>query len=165
MTATTTATRHPRHMPLLWPGCPTTEAQKTRTKPFLPLDSTLPRCNAPAECPVCGKHCSCRTIVVMRTVNAHGVTRSQMLWKFNFRWQPGTARNTAGTTAHQLSGDESERRHADRTSATDYAAQAAAIPMQSLLGVVRPKSRTQTSSPTLPQAGPLRVTKEASSGI
>ncbi|RNC54308.1 hypothetical protein TcCL_ESM08268 [Trypanosoma cruzi] len=38
----------------------------------------------PADCPVRGKHCSCRTIVVTHMVNAHSITRSQALWKVNF---------------------------------------------------------------------------------
>ncbi|KAF5218685.1 hypothetical protein ECC02_008390 [Trypanosoma cruzi] len=38
----------------------------------------------PADCPVCGKHCSCCTSVVTHMVNAHGITCSQALWKVNF---------------------------------------------------------------------------------
>ncbi|PWV13062.1 hypothetical protein C3747_45g291 [Trypanosoma cruzi] len=41
--------------------------------PAGPHPATIRR---PADCPVCGKHCSCCTGVVTHMVNAHGITRS-----------------------------------------------------------------------------------------
>ncbi|PWV18923.1 hypothetical protein C3747_11g647 [Trypanosoma cruzi] len=38
----------------------------------------------PAECPVRGKHCSCRTSFGTHMANAHGITRSQALREFDF---------------------------------------------------------------------------------
>ncbi|RNC32150.1 hypothetical protein TcCL_Unassigned05267, partial [Trypanosoma cruzi] len=64
----------------------------------------------------------------------------------------GTARNPAGITAQHLSEDESERRHTDRTSATDCTAQAEATLMQLPHGVVRKASRNRVLSSALPQA-------------
>ncbi|EKG02705.1 hypothetical protein TCSYLVIO_006261 [Trypanosoma cruzi] len=43
----------------------------------------------PADCPVCGKHCSCRASVVTHMVNACGITRPFMrCGEFDFRGEP-----------------------------------------------------------------------------
>ncbi|PWV04532.1 hypothetical protein C3747_149g34 [Trypanosoma cruzi] len=63
--------------------------QEVRTEtpppPAGPHTATI-RC--PADCPVCGKHCSCRTSVVTHMVDAHGITRSQALREFDFPSEP-----------------------------------------------------------------------------
>ncbi|PWU98263.1 hypothetical protein C3747_231g3 [Trypanosoma cruzi] len=46
---------------------------ETPPPPAGPHTATIRR---PADCPVCGKHCSCRTGVVTHMVNPHGFTRS-----------------------------------------------------------------------------------------
>ncbi|RNC52233.1 hypothetical protein TcCL_ESM10569 [Trypanosoma cruzi] len=54
----------------------------------LPLNPTTPLSNAPADCPVRGKHCSCRVSVVTHGFNSRGVARSLALWKVNFPSEP-----------------------------------------------------------------------------
>ncbi|KAF5219318.1 hypothetical protein C3747_80g120 [Trypanosoma cruzi] len=125
-------------------------AKNFARKPLLiPLDPAPSRRKAPAECPACGKQYSLRT----------GDAESQV------PRCAGTAWNPTGTTTRHFSKDGDERRQTDRTSATDCTAQTAAIPMQSLLGVVQPKSPTHSSPPAPPHARPLRATNKAFPGI
>ncbi|PWV17823.1 hypothetical protein C3747_16g103 [Trypanosoma cruzi] len=86
MAATATATRHPRTC--RWRGA--YAAQQARKelcteKPSPPAGPHTATIRCPTDCPVCGKHCSCRTSVVTHMVNAHGITRSQALREFGFR--------------------------------------------------------------------------------
>ncbi|RNC33896.1 hypothetical protein TcCL_Unassigned03363 [Trypanosoma cruzi] len=69
--------------------CGADAAQKTRKElrtetPPSPAEPHYATIRRPADCPVCGKHCSCCTGVVTHMVNAHGITRYQALWKVNF---------------------------------------------------------------------------------
>ncbi|PWU83044.1 hypothetical protein C4B63_409g13 [Trypanosoma cruzi] len=61
---------------------------ETPPPPAGPYPATIRR---PADCPVCGKHCSCCTCVVTHMVNTHGIARSQALREFDF---PGESEMT-----------------------------------------------------------------------
>ncbi|RNF05660.1 hypothetical protein TcG_10725 [Trypanosoma cruzi] len=85
MTATTTAARHPTHMLLVRRGCRTADTQKTSHGSTSSFRWTHPATiRRPADCPVCGRHCSCRTSVVAHMVDAQGMTRPQALREFSF---------------------------------------------------------------------------------
>ncbi|PWV14438.1 hypothetical protein C3747_36g193 [Trypanosoma cruzi] len=84
--ATTTATRHPTHMPLAGADAAQQTRKELRTeKPSPPAGPHTATIRCPTDCPVCGKRCSCRTSVVTHMANAHGITRSQALREFGFR--------------------------------------------------------------------------------
>ncbi|PWU88924.1 hypothetical protein C3747_180g62 [Trypanosoma cruzi] len=57
---------------------------ETPPSPAGPHPATIRR---PADCPVCGRHCSCRTGVVAHMVDAQGMTRSpRSCGNSNFSW-------------------------------------------------------------------------------
>ncbi|PWV11264.1 hypothetical protein C3747_61g72 [Trypanosoma cruzi] len=85
MAATTTAARHPTHMLLVRLGCRTADTQRTLHGSAASSRWTHPATiRRPADCPVCGRHCSYRTGVVTHMVDAQGTTRPQELREFNF---------------------------------------------------------------------------------
>ncbi|PWU87217.1 hypothetical protein C4B63_97g12 [Trypanosoma cruzi] len=151
MAATTTATRHPTKMLLARRGCRTAGTQRICTEtpppPAGPHHATIRR---PADCPVCGKHCSCRISFVTHMVNACGITRPLRRCG-NLTFAVNRDRQKSHWNHRLALGvDESERRCTDRTSATQCTAQPEVIP---LLGFVQPTKRTRFSSSTLPQLG------------
>ncbi|KAF8293631.1 hypothetical protein TcBrA4_0075300 [Trypanosoma cruzi] len=114
MAATTTATRHTTHVAVGAAGCPTTEAQQTSQENLFlsrwtpPRHDAKPRQNA--------RRTASNTVAALATRKADSPGVPE---------RPGIHRNHH----RHFSKDGDERRHTDRTSATDCAAQTTAIPI------------------------------------
>ncbi|PBJ74237.1 hypothetical protein BCY84_12841 [Trypanosoma cruzi cruzi] len=95
MAATTTATRHPGHMPLSRPGRPTTGTQRTSHG-----NAFSPRWTPHRHDPMPGRPPGVRQALQLPHYcrDAHGVARPQALWKANFPGAPEPPPSTLART-------------------------------------------------------------------